>query len=137
MGKITLRWLEEKVFVGTDSNGHSIVIGRTSDDQHPWDGIKPSDLLLLAVASCAVYDVVEILTKQREPIRDLRVQCSGDQMAEAPYTFTHIHNHYQVFGKVNEQKLKKAIQLSEDKYCAVISTLRPQVEVNSDFEVIP
>jgi putative redox protein len=137
MGKITLRWLEEKVFVGTDSNGHSIVIGRTSDDQHPWDGIKPSDLLLLAVASCAVYDVVEILTKQREPIRDLRVQCSGDQMAEAPYTFTHIHNHYQVFGKVNEQKLKKAIQLSEDKYCSVISTLRPQVEVNSDFEVIP
>jgi putative redox protein len=137
MGKITLRWLEEKVFVGTDSNGHSIVIGRTSDDQHPWDGIKPSDLLLLAVASCAVYDVVEILTKQREPVRDLRVQCSGDQMAEAPYTFTHIHNHYQVFGKVNEQKLKKAIQLSEDKYCSVISTLRPQVEVNSDFEVIP
>ena len=82
MGKITLRWLEEKVFVGTDSNGHSIVIGRTSDDQHPWDGIKPSDLLLLAVASCAVYDVVEILTKQREPVRDLRVQCSGDQMAK-------------------------------------------------------
>ncbi len=136
MGKISLRWVEEKVFVGTDSNGHSIVIGRTAAENHPWDGMKPSDLLLLAVASCAVYDVVEILAKQREPLEDLRVETSGDQMAEPPYSFTSIHNHYKIFGAVDPRKVEKAIQLAEDKYCSVISSLRPKVEIQSDFEII-
>jgi putative redox protein len=91
----------------------------------------------MAVASCAVFDVIEILAKQREPVRDLHVECSGDQLSQPPYSFTNIHNHYIVFGEVNSQKLERAIQLSEDKYCSVISTLRPQVIVTSDFEIIP
>jgi putative redox protein len=136
MGNIVLRWVEEKVFIGTDSNGHSIVIGRNASEQNPWEGIKPSDLLLLAVASCAVYDVIEILQKQREPVVDLRVECSGNQAPEAPWTFTAIHNHYKVYGEVNTKKLARAIQLSEDKYCSVINSLRPQVTITSDFEVI-
>ena len=137
MAMIQLRWVEDKVFVGTDSNKHSIVIGRTADEQSPWVGIKPSDLLLMAAASCAVFDVIEILAKQREPLRDLHVECSGEQLSQPPYTFINIHNHYIVFGEVNPQKLEKAIHLSEDKYCSVISSLRPQVTVTSDFEIIP
>lgn len=136
MGKITLRWVEEKLFVGADSNGNAIVIGRVADPEHPWIGMKPSDLLLLAVASCAVYDVIEILAKQREPVRELQVDTMGDQLPDPPYAFTRIHNHYRVSGKVDEGKLKKAIQLSEDKYCSVISSLRPQVVITSDFEVL-
>lgn len=136
MSTITLRWLEDKVFVGADSNNHSIVIGRSGGESPVWQGVKPSDLLLLAAASCAAFDVVEILTKQREPLQDLRIDCSGEQMSEAPYSFTKIHNHYFVSGKVNPQKLEKAIRLSEEKYCSVISSLRPQVVVTSDFEFV-
>lgn len=136
MAKISLRWVEEKVFVGTDSNGHSIVIGRTSAENHPWDGLKPSDLLLLAVASCAAYDVVEILTKQREPLYDFRVETSGDQLAEPPYSFTSIRNHCKISGPVDPKKVEKAIQLAEDKYCSVISSLRPKVDFHSDFEIL-
>jgi putative redox protein len=135
LSKIKLNWLQEKIFVGTDSNGHSIVIGRTADQEQSWIGMKPSDLLLLAVASCAVYDIVEILQKQREPLLGLRVECSGDQLIDPPYSFTNIHNHYIVQGQVNISKLEKAIQLSEDKYCSVISSLRPQVKVTSDYEI--
>ena len=137
MGSITLRWVEDKMMVASDTNGHSIVIGRSPDPQHQWIGVKPSDLLLMAVASCSVYDVVEILTKQREPLTDLKVICNGDQMSEPPYTFTCIHLHYLATGAVNPEKLERAIRLSEDKYCSVISTLRPGVPVTSDFEIIP
>ncbi len=136
MSKVVLRWVDEKEFIGTDSNRHSIVIGRTSDEKQPWVGMKPSDLLLLAVASCAMFDVIEILMKQREPFIDLWVECAGKQNDEPPYSFTRIHNHYVVKGEVDSQKLERAIQLSEDKYCSVISSLRPQVEITSDYEII-
>jgi putative redox protein len=135
MGAITLRWVEDKMMVASDSNGHSIVIGRSPDPQHQWIGVKPSDLLLMAVASCSSYDVVEILTKQREPLEDLKVFCTGDQITDPPYTFTNIHLHYQVTGAVNPEKLERAIHLSEDKYCSVISTLRQGAAVTSDFEI--
>jgi putative redox protein len=137
MGVITLRWIEDKMMAVSDSNGHSIVVGRSPDPQYQWVGVKPSDLLLMAVASCSAYDVVEILTKQREPLNDLKITCSGDQMSDPPYTFTCIHLHYQVSGAVNPERLERAIRLSEDKYCSVISTLRPGVPITSDFEITP
>lgn len=135
MGTVMLRWIESKLMVGSDSNGHSVVIGRSPDDHDVWNGIKPSDLLLLAAASCSAYDVVEILTKQREPLQDLKVSCRGDQQSEPPYTFTQIHLHYVINGKVDPVKLERAIDLAENKYCSVMSTLRPGVPISSDYEI--
>jgi putative redox protein len=137
MGAITLRWIEDKMMAVSDTNGHSIIVGRSPDPQYQWVGVKPSDLLLMAVASCSAYDVVDILTKQRERLNDLKITCTGDQMSDPPYTFTCIHLHYQISGAVNPEKLERAIRLSEDKYCSVISTLRPGVPVTSDFEILP
>jgi putative redox protein len=137
MAAITLRWVEEKMMVASDTNGHSIVIGRSPDPQYQWIGVKPSDLLLMAVASCSAYDVVEILAKQREPLHDLKVICSGDQLSDPPYTFTRIHLNYLVSGAVNPEKLERAIHLSEDKYCSVISTLRPGVPVTHEYQITP
>lgn len=136
MGQILLRWVKDKLMILTDSNGHSIVVGRAPDGDKTWVGVKPSDLLLMAVASCATWDVVEILNKQREPLLDLQVKTSGDQTNDPPYSFTKIHNHYIVRGPVDPKRLKKAIQISEDKYCSVINSLRPGVPITSDFEII-
>ena len=137
MSTITLRWVEGTMMVASDSNGHSVVIGRSPDPAHDWVGIKPSELLLMAVASCATHDVVGIMAKQREPLQNIKVLCSGDQQASPPYTFTRIHLHYIAYGPVNPLRLERAIRLSEDKYCSVISSLRPGVVVTSDFEVVP
>jgi len=136
MGTITLRWIEQHLMMASDSNGHSIVIGRSPEPQFEWEGVKPSDLLLMAVASCSAYDVVEILTKQRQPLLDLKVTCAGDQDSAPPYIFTSIHVHYIARGDINPDKLEKAIHLSEDKYCSVIATLRPDVTITSDFEIL-
>ncbi len=92
MGAVMLRWVKSQLMVGSDSNGHSVVIGRSPEDHDVWNGIKPSDLLLLATASCSTYDIVEILTKQREPLKDIKVICNGEQQSEPPYTF--IENSY-------------------------------------------
>ena len=136
MGTITIRWIEQHLMMASDSNGHSIVIGRSPETQFEWEGVKPSDLLLMAVASCSTYDVVEILTKQREPLLDLKVTCVGNQDSAPPYIFTRIHVHYIARGDINPDKMQKAINLSEDKYCSVIATLRPGVPITSDYEIL-
>ncbi len=136
MGTIILRWIEGHMMTASDSNGHSIVIGRSPDTGFEWAGVKPSDLLLMAVAACSTYDVVEILAKQREPVEDLKVFCTGDQMSEPPYTFTEIRLLYILHGAVNPEKLERAIRLSEEKYCSVISTLRPGVPILSEYEIV-
>lgn len=132
---VALKWIESKLMTGVDSFGHPLVIGSSSEKEPKWAGLKPSDLLLLAAASCSTYDVVEILTKQREPLVGLEVQCTGEQEPEPPYRFTKIHLHYKVCGEVNPVKLERAIRLSEDKYCSVLNTLKPTVQITSDYEL--
>lgn len=137
MKQITLRWVEDQVMVGSDSNHHSIVIGKNADPNGAWLGVKPAELLLMAAAACSSWDVIEILTKQREPFTDLFVICTGEQQEEAPWNFTNIHLKYSVSGNVNEEKLKRAIRLSEEKYCSVTNTLRKGTEVTSEYEITP
>jgi len=137
MAEISLRQIEHHMMVASDSNGHSIVIGRSPDDEKTWVGVKPSELFLMAVASCASYDIVDILKKQREYYRDFKVICSADQLADPPYTFTRIHLHYTMRGEVNPEKLDRAIQISMNKYCSVISSIRPDTPVTYDYEIIP
>jgi putative redox protein len=136
MATVTIRWVEGTLMVGTDSSGHSIVIGRNPDDPKTNIGMKASELLLISAAACSAYDVAEILAKQREPMQDLKVECSGEQMSEPPYRFTKIHLHYRVVGDVAQDKVERAICLSEEKYCSVLNTLRAGVELSSDYEII-
>ena len=136
MSEITIRWIDDKMMAGTDSNGHSIIIGRSPDPKFKWVGIKPSELLLMAAGACSGYDVVEILSKQREPFTDIKIICTGSQVSDPPYQFTDIHLHYIVHGNINKTKLERAIQLSEEKYCSVIATLKPTVKISSDYEII-
>lgn len=136
MGTVSIKWIDSQLMVGIDSYGHPIITGSWPEKSPEWAGLKPSDLLLLAAASCSAYDVVMILTKQREPLQGLEVHCTGDQQPEPPYTFTALHLHYIVKGAVNAQKLARAIELSETKYCSVISTLRATVKISSDYEIL-
>lgn len=136
MGTVTVKWIESSLMIGTDSAGRPLTIGWAHQREPKWTGLKPSDLLLLAAASCSTYDVLEILAKQREPLEDLEVSCQGDQLAEPPYTFTSIHLHFKAKGAVNPNKLARAIQLSEEKYCSVIVSLKPTVKISTSYEIV-
>jgi len=135
-GSVCLKWVGSQLMVGIDSRGAPVVIGSQADREPKGQGLKASDLLLLAAAACATYDVVVILTKQRQPLDSLEVICTGEQESEPPYRFLHIHLHYKVRGEIDSQKLEKAIQLSEEKYCSVTNTLKSSVRVTSDYELL-
>lgn len=135
MGTVRLRWVESQLMTGVDSFGHPLVIGSWPEKDPEWSGLKPSDLLLLSAASCSAYDVVLILNKQRQPLRGLEITCTGEQHPDPPHAFTHIHLHYIVKGECDMRRVNRAIELSENKYCSVINTLKPRVKFTSTFEV--
>lgn len=133
---VSLKWIDSVLMTGLDSRGRPIVIGGKVGAQPEWVGVKPSDLLLLAAASCSAYDVITILVKQRQPLAGLEVTCTGEQSTEPPYAFVRMHLHYVIKGAVSADNVERAVQLSQEKYCSVIATLRPVVEIGSDFEII-
>jgi len=133
MGTATVKWIEGKQFIGIDSTNHSVVLSTPKEGI----GIKPSDLLLIAVASCSAVDVVEILEKKRITLTHLEISSSGEQDQDPPWTFRKIHMHYKIGGKnLTEKAVAQAIQLSEEKYCSVAATIRGTAEIVTDFEIL-
>ncbi len=72
-----VKWLQNKQFVGTDSSRHSVVL--SSQDEGNGVGVKPSDMLLVALAACTAVDVVDILAKKRTPVSSLEIEVRGEQ----------------------------------------------------------
>lgn len=127
---VALKWTGSgsKLFVGRDTFGHVVMTGSWSDDDpewQEWKAIKPSDLLLLSLASCSAHDVVLILNRQRQKLENLYVEVEAQNAPVPPYQFTDIHLHYIVEGcDLDLAKVERAVSLSEEKYCSVAATVR-------------
>ena len=131
MGTVNVTWFGSKKFVGVDSTNHSVVLSSTQDGI----GMKPSELMLVALASCTAVDVVEILAKKRADLTGLEISVSGEQDADPPWAFRKIHLKYCLRGRnLTEKAVEQAIELSEEKYCSVAATLRGVAEISYDFE---
>lgn len=129
-----LRWVPGgSRFVSTDSTGHSVVLSKPDENT----GMKPSELILSALAGCASVDVVDILAKKRTPLSHLEVQLSAEQDQDPPWTFRKIYMKFILSGKgLNEKNVQQAIDLSEEKYCSVAATLRGKAEIITSFEIL-
>ena len=133
---VAVTWLQSLQFVGTDSSKHSVVLSGQSEADGV--GMKPAELLLVSLAGCTAYDVVNILRKKRKKLLHVRVSAEGSYSDKPPYPIVRIHLHYVVSGyDLSERDVAKAIQLSREKYCSISATLEPGVEITSDYEVIP
>jgi len=99
--------------------------------------MKPSELILSALAGCTSVDVVDILAKKRTPLSHLEVHVSAEQDANPPWTFRKIFIKFIVKGEdLTEKNVQQAIELSEEKYCSVAATLRGKAEIITSYEII-
>jgi putative redox protein len=91
----------------------------------------------MALIGCASHDVVEILNKQKQDLHQLKVTAESVQDDDPPWRFRRITVHFQVVGRgIDPEKVRKAIQISEEKYCSVYATLKDAVEIVNEFEVV-
>ncbi len=99
---------------------------------------RPMQLLLAGIGSCSTIDIVDILKKQRQPLQHITVSIEGEREADkVPSLFQTIHLHYKVFGNLEENKVRQAVQLSMEKYCSVAKTLEKTAQITYSFEILP
>ncbi|MCA9994446.1 MAG: OsmC family protein [Anaerolineales bacterium] len=142
MGNIAVQWTgdDSQMFIGRDSFGHVVMAGSWPKDGDSewteWKALKPSDMLVLSLASCSAYDVVMILKKQRQDVTGVYISAEATQAPEPPYQFTHIHLHYTIKGNdLNPKKVERAIDLSENNYCSVAATIKGVTEITHSFVI--
>jgi len=129
----TVRWITDRHFLGVDSEDHSVVLS----GQKEAIGVKPSQMLLIALASCSSVDVVEIMEKKRKPLTMLEVSATGEQDPDPPWPYRRIHLKYRLSGDgLTEKAVSQAISLSLNKYCSVAATVRGVAEITTEFEII-
>jgi putative redox protein len=128
-----VRWIGERHFVGIDSGDHSVVLSGQADGI----GVKPSEMLLVALASCSAVDVVEIIEKKRLKLTLLEVTTTGERDPEPPWPYRRIHVKYRLAGQgLTPKAVEQAITLSQEKYCSVAATVRGVAQITTEYEIV-
>ena len=131
---VTLEWRGGFKFRSQDESGHAIDVDAPMADGDSFDGFTPGDMLLTALAGCSGIDVVNILLKQRQKVEGVRIRVSGRQNPDPPWTWEDVHLTYVIRGEsVNPNLARRAISLSERKYCSVGATIGGRANISSDF----
>jgi len=136
--KARIEWVGKTKFVGHSESGHQITIDTLPKFGGSNEGASPMELLLLGVGACSSVDVVNILKKQRQQVSSCVAELNAERADSVPKVFTSIHLHFIVKGEdLHPEKVKRAVELSADKYCsASIILARGGVNVTHDFEII-
>lgn len=114
-------------YLGTGETGPGTIIDGKSEK-----GPGPMDTLLLALAGCMAVDVQVILERSRVPLTGLEVEVHGERASEHPKRYTRIHLAFRVEGpqENHQPKVERAIALSREKFCSVLHSLRPDMEID-------
>ena len=134
--KARVKWIENAAFVGESESGHAFVIDGAQDGGGRNLGPRPMEVVLLGTGACSAYDVVTILRKARQQIRDCHVEIDAERASSDPKIFTRIHMHFVITGQdVNPEHVKRAVALSAEKYCSASIMLGKSAEMTHDFEI--
>ena len=124
----TIRWRENLVFEGGPPGRPSVTV-----DGDSKVATSPVEMLLVAAATCTAADVVDILKKMRVDLRALEIAVQGARREEPPRRFTAMQLHFRVSGTgADEAKVRRAVDLSLEKYCSVVHSLAPDIRIDYD-----
>ena len=126
MDRIEIKRVDDDyAFEGTDTNGHSLRMDAAEAIGGHNSGIRPMQTLLMGLGGCGGVDIMSILKKQRQEVKEFTMVIEGErETGKEPSLWNHIHITFQFTGQVDAEKASKACGLSIDKYCSVAATLR-------------
>ena len=136
--KATIKWVEGVQFLAESGSGHAVLVEGPESEGGRNIGCRPMELMLLGLGGCTSYDVINILGKARQSVRDCVAEISAQRADDVPHVFTEIHVHFTVTGEnLKDSHVKRAVNLSADKYCSASIMLgRGGVEITHDYEIV-
>ncbi|MGD2140085.1 MAG: OsmC family protein [Burkholderiales bacterium] len=135
--KARVKLLDNVAFVGESESGHAFVMDGAKEGGGRNLGPRPMEVLLIGTGACSAYDVVTILRKARQPVRDCWVEIDAERAPAEPKIFTRIHLHFVVEGtNIKPAQVERAVELSAEKYCSASIMLGKTAQITHDFEII-
>jgi len=133
---IDLAW-NSKLSFKTSLNGHEIILDAENNAGGENKGLPPKPLMLVSLGGCTGMDVISILEKMRVKVEDFHVRVEGKLTDEYPKYYHKIHVIYEFKGKnLPLDKLKKAVKLSEERYCGVSAVYKHGSELTSEIKIV-
>ncbi len=124
--------------IASNKDGNTIEIDGAPKIGGENKGFRPMQLLAAAAGSCSSIDIISILKKQRQTIKNFEVVIDAErEVDKVPSLFETIHLHYVLSGQLEKEKVEKAINLSLDKYCSVVKILEKTAKITHSYEIIP
>src|SRR5713101_10075619 len=127
-----VKWVAQEQFLALTPSGHAMPL---DSDRGSNAAPGPMEMLLVALGACTATDVVGILAKKRQKLESLEVVVRGERAAEPPTVWVKLEIVYKLRGQLDEQAVKHAIQLSEEKYCSVAAMLRKTAPITFRYEI--
>jgi putative redox protein len=135
--KARARWVEGMAFMGEAGSGHAVMMDGAPEYGGRNIGIRPMEMLLIGLAGCTGFDVVQILKKGRENVTGCDVEVEAERATEDPKVFTKIHIAYRISGHgLSQAKAERAVTLSKEKYCSASIMLGATAEMTYTLDVI-
>lgn len=123
--KVTTHWKGNMLFESDSPNGKTVLMDTSTEHGGHDAGHSPKALMLASLAGCSGLDVVSILDKMKVKISDFRIDTVGELTNEHPKYFHTVTVDYHFYGNdLKEKKIKKAVDLSIEKYCGVMEMFR-------------
>ena len=136
--KAAVKWIDGVAFVGETGSGHAVVLDGAPAAGGRNIGPRPMEIILVGLGACSAFDVVSILRKARQAVTDCRVELEAERADAVPAVFTRIRMVFVVSGKdLRESAVRRAVDLSAEKYCSATAMLRPSVEISHEYRIEP
>lgn len=137
MVKIEIKRLNDAYHMeATNEEGATLHMDASPDMGGLNKGMRPMQVVLTALGGCSLIDTISILKKQKQDVKDIQVSLTGERENVAPSPYTEANVHFRVYGiNLDEEKVKKAVSLSVEKYCSVAESLKPQTKITHSFEI--
>jgi putative redox protein len=133
MQTASIRWVGEQKFLGTSPSGQAVAI---DSDRESNTAPGPMEMVLMALGGCTATDMVIILEKKRQKLQSCEVVCSGERAAEHPRVWVKLDVLFRLRGALDEEAVKRAMELTRDKYCSVAAMLRETAEITWRYEIL-
>lgn len=137
MGSARVTWVKGRQFVGETGSGHGLVLDTPLEAGGGGTGPSPMELILLGQAGCTGIDVVFILERMKKEVSAVDVEVEGTRAVQEPKIYTNLEVVYRVRGRgLAEKDVRRAIELSETKYCSVSIMLGKSATIRSRYEIV-
>lgn len=135
--KVRLHRLDDAFhFLATNEAGNEVHLDTSPDEGGTGQGAGPMQSVIMALGGCSGIDIVSILKKGRQPIEGFDIEITYERARDqVPALFTTIHAHYILTGDLDVEKVRRAVDLSMNKYCSVAKILRPTATITASFSI--